>query len=119
GEHVGDALGDIHGGQGDDERRDLGLGDDDAVEQAEEQAGEDAHQDAHDLGHTAPDHGAGAQHAGHGDDGAHRQVDAAQDDDHGHAAGQQQVGGILAQHVKEVALGEEVGIGPEVDKHDH
>ena len=108
---VGDALGDVHRGQRDDERRDLGLGDHQAVQQAEDDAGEYGDQYTYNLRHAVPHHRRRAQHAGHGDDGAHGQVDAAQYDDHGHAAGQHQVGGALAQHVEDVGLGQERGMG--------
>ena len=75
------------------------------------QGRQDGHQDAHRQGgvlrHPRED-GRGGD-SGQGGHGAHRQINAAGDDDIGHPRGQQAVDGDLDEDVEQIGLGEKVG----------
>ena len=63
-----------------------------AVEEAEHESRENTNQNTDDFRQAAPDNCACCEAAGHCDDGADGKVNAAEDDNHRHAAGKHQVG---------------------------
>src|SRR5918998_33657 len=96
----------------DDERRDLGLGDEEAVEDPPGHAREDRH-DAPDGDHApvvAPDpvHDLGRDHAREHEHRADRQVDAGGDDDEGQAGGDHEQDRGVRGDVARVGDGEEL-----------
>ena len=103
GEDVGQAARHRHHGQGGDEGGQPGAGDEQSRDQAADQTAEDG------GGNRQAQRPADAQqHHGKGQHRAHRQVDAADDDDQGHADGQDTEHGYLVEDVEGVAHGEEI-----------
>src|ERR1700722_5163634 len=100
GDHLRQPQGHPEGAEGDDERRNLRLRDEESVDEAPPHAAADGHQGADEGG--APALAPHGRHRLIGDDAAedqdaaHREVDAAGNDDEGHANAQdRQDGGVL------------------------
>ena len=104
---VGEALGDVHGREGDDEGGDGGFRHDKPVENAHNRPGANPQKDRDRDRQIVARHASGGDAAGQRDNRADRQVDAAQDNHHRHAACEVEVCGELPQHVPEIPRGAE------------
>lgn len=105
----GRAAVDGHGGQGRDEGGDFAVGDDDAVHDAQAETDHGCHDDGHFRIHAAGDH-AGEERAGERKDAPYGEVDAAREDDEGHAEGDERIDGDLTEQVAQVRRGDEAVI---------
>lgn len=90
-----------HGGKRRNEGRHLAVGNDDAVHSAEAEADEGRHDDCHFRIHAGGDH-AGQESAGEREDAPDGQVNAAREDDEGHAEGNERIDGDLTKQVAQV-----------------
>ena len=102
------AGGDAQGAERGDERRELEAGDDDGVDRAEQQADPEAD----DHGHRPGDARADERHLHDAHEGHHpadREVDAAGEQDEGHAEGRHRQDGRLEQDLRQVGRRREVG----------
>ncbi len=118
GQVEGQAGGDAQRAEGGDERRQLQAGDDDGVDGAEHHAGGEAGHHGQRPGY-ADAHERDLHHADEGHHAADRQVDAARDDDEGHAERRDRQDGSLGQDVLEVGDGREEGHELAHEQHGH
>src|ERR1022692_859109 len=124
GDHLGQAQGHPQGAEGDDERGNLRPGDEESVDHSPREPAADGHQGTDDGG--APALSAHGRHRLVGDDAAedqdaaHRQVDAAGNDDEGHADTQnRQDGGVLHDPADVEHREESAGLEDREDDDDH
>src|SRR5690606_12286058 len=110
-------------GEGGDEGNQPPIGDQDAVDESHGHADGDRGED-HAAGTVALSLQCGRPYAGEGHDGAHRQVDAAADDDEGHANGDHADRGSLHEDSEDIAadpggVAVEVRAGDRADEQQH
>ncbi len=124
GQDEGHAASDDHETQGDDEGDHFGAHDDGAVEQTTKRASgrsrcQREHGTADPMGAVAPVHLHDARHdAGQRRNAAHGEVNAAGEDDVGHAHGEYAVDADLPREIGEVPCAEEVALGDDAHEND-